>query len=492
MSLVPTSDESQGEHVQAEDTPLLAQNEGQLDSIGVRYLLIQHFSSAWGDRTAEFALYLYLIGYFKQTLLPSSIFGFAMTLTGILFSHWAGSVVDKMPKLSVVRWSILWQKLSALSAYICVAGLQSITSRFSFPSLCLFSLLVFAGCALQLSNTCISIAVERDWTACISSGSSLRLGKLNTYLRQINLLCKLLAPLFVSFLTVACDGDHPSVSIAVLVGISALTMAFELYWIQIVYNRFPSLMAEQRRKDDQRRAPLLSPITHAEPASGSSNILQRAVNLKDWEEFVRLPVFLSSFSISLLYLTVLSFEGTMLGYLKTLDFRDDFLAEMRGLCVITGLIGTLVTVPLENKLGSARAGSWSIWSIVVCLLPVMASFYVFGPRNTIGTVLLFGGMALSRIGLWSFDLIQTKQLQDALSTHARRNTLTALQFTMQNVADLLKYVLTMILSRPAQFRWAGLVSFLSVSSGAMVYMVYLKKERGHIFHSPLDLIRKIL
>ncbi|KAF7355702.1 Solute carrier family 40 protein [Mycena sanguinolenta] len=269
-------------------------------------------------------------------------------------------------------------------------------------------------------------------------------------------------------------------------------MAFELYWIQIVYDRFPVLAAEQLRKDNERRASQIPPTTHTETSSPRSNIFARAVNLKDWQEFVRLPVFLSSFSISLLYLTVLSFEGTMLGYLKTLNFRDDFLAEMRGLCVITGLIGTLITVPLENMLGSARAGSWSIWSMVVCLLPVMASFYVFGPSNTVGAVLLFGGMALSRIGLWSFDLIQTKQLQDALATHARRNTLTALQFTMQNVADLLKYVLTMILSRPTQFRWAGLVSFLSVSSGAMVYLVYLKKERGHIFHSPLNLIRKIL
>jgi len=409
-----------------------------------------------------------------------------------LFSRWAGSVVDKMPKLSAVRWSIFLQKLSALSAYACIAGLQSMPARFSFPSLCLFALLVVAGCALQLSNTCISIAVERDWTACISSGSSLRLAKINTYLRQINLLCKLLAPLFVSFLTVTYDGDHPSVSIAVLVGISALTMTFELYWIQIVYDRFPILAAEQLRKENERHAPQVPPVTDLEPSSRGSNILQRALSLKDWQEFVRLPVFLSSLSISLLYLTVLSFEGTMLGYLKTLDFRDDFLAEMRGLCVITGLIGTLVTVPLENKIGSARAGSWSIWSMVVCLLPVMASFYIFGPRNTIGTVLLFGGMALSRIGLWSFDLIQTKQLQDALSAHARRNTLTALQLTMQNVADLLKYVLTMILSRPAQFRWAGLVSFLSVSSGAMVYLVYLKKERGHIFHPPLEWIRKIL
>ncbi|KAJ7217326.1 Ferroporti-1 [Mycena pura] len=493
----------------SEDTPLLTRNENVLDPRGVLYLLIGHFSrycstllaeyynsllsSAWGDRTAEFALYLYLILYFKDTLLPSSIFGFSMTLTGILFSAYAGSLVDKVPKLTVVRWSIFLQKLSALSAYACVAGLRTVIDRFSFASWSIFSLLVLSGCVLHFSNIIISIAVERDWTACISEGSSSTLAKVNKYLRQINLLCKLLAPLFVSFLTVTFDSKDgtPSVSIAVLASISALSMAFEMYWIQIVYSRFPVLAAEQLRTSERRASQQLPPPA-AEPSSSLSGLLKRALNLKDWQEFVRLPVFLSSLSISLLYFTVFSFEGTMLGYLKTLNFRDDFLAEMRGLCVITGLIGTVVTVPLENKLGSARAGSWSIWSMVVCLLPVMGSFYIFGPRSTIGAVLLFGGMALSRIGLWSFDLIQTKQLQVALSAHARSNAITALQFTMQNVADLLKYALTMILSRPSEFPWAGVVSFFSVLSGATVYLVYLKQERGHIFHPPHEWIRKIL
>ncbi|KAJ7635084.1 Ferroporti-1 [Roridomyces roridus] len=467
-----------------ETTPLIHPEEnvqGNEDNIDLR--------DAWGDRTAEFALYLYLIGYYKDTLLPSSIFGFSMTFTGILFSRWAGSLVDKMPKLSIVRWSIFVQKISALAAYACVLGLRSVDAdaRFSPPGLLLFLLLVFSGCVVHLSNTCISIAVERDWTLCISGGSSARLAKLNTWMRQINLLCKLVAPLFVSFLTVTFDANDstPSLSVVVLATVSALTMMFELYWIQIVYDRFPVLAVEQQLKNERRMSAAASPSSSTSPSSGT-NVF------RDWLEFTRLPVFLSSLSISLLYLTVLSFDGTMLGYLKTLDFRDDFLAEMRGLCVVTGLLGTLITVPLENKIGSARAGSWSIWSMVVCLLPVMASFYIFGPRTTLGALLLFGGMAMSRIGLWSFDLIQTKQLQEALTTHARRNTITALQYTMQSVADLMKYMMTMILSRPSEFRWAGLISFLSVTSGAVVYAAYLKKERGHIFHSPAELMRKLI
>lgn len=66
------------------------------------------------------------------------------------------------------------------------------------------------------------------------------------------------------------------------------------------------------------------------------------------------------------------------------------------------------------------------------------------------------GMTFSRIGLWAFDLCQLKELQLALATHPRRNSLcvhtsgdiqgislnhqnrTALQYSLQNVADMLK------------------------------------------------------
>jgi len=33
------------------------------------------------------------------------------------------------------------------------------------------------------------------------------------------------------------------------------------------------------------------------------------------------------------------------------------------------------------------------------------------------------GMAASRVGLWSFDLIQVKQLQETLANHPRRNNM---------------------------------------------------------------------
>lgn len=58
-------------------------------------------------------------------------------------------------------------------------------------------------------------------------------------------------------------------------------------------------------------------------------------------EFVRLPVFLSSLAIALVYLTTLSFDGVMLSYLKSQrGFSDPFIAGMRGVGVVMGLLGT--------------------------------------------------------------------------------------------------------------------------------------------------------
>lgn len=84
-------------------------------------------------------------------------------------------------------------------------------------------------------------------------------------------------------------------------------------------------------------------------------------SVMDWKEFIQHKIFLTSVAISCLYFTVLSFDGTMLSYLKSNAYSDPFVAGMRGLNVVAGLGGTLAMPFLERKLGLVRAGNWSIW-----------------------------------------------------------------------------------------------------------------------------------
>lgn len=75
--------------------------------------------------------------------------------------------------------------------------------------------------ALQIG---ISVAVERDWVTTIAKGDGATLTRLNTYLRRVDLLSKLLAPLFVSLLTTAASYTF---ACAFLLGFAAGSMVFE-------------------------------------------------------------------------------------------------------------------------------------------------------------------------------------------------------------------------------------------------------------------------
>ncbi|PCH43584.1 hypothetical protein WOLCODRAFT_103797 [Wolfiporia cocos MD-104 SS10] len=473
----------------------------KLDKKALILLLVQHFSNSWGSRTAEFAIYLFLITLFPDSLLPASIFGFLTTGIAIILSGWAGHQVDIRHNLQLVRACIVVIKFSACGAY---AGSLVLLSRHDYgrlhdwstpPGGGMFALIILCGCVQNLAGVAISVAIERDWVTVIADGSSAHLTTVNTYMRRIDLLCKLLAPLFVSLLTTAASYTFAAYF---LCGVDAACMVFELIWIATVYRRFPTLKAAQEAKAALRQQNKQSERAQARTVPRASFIRNTSLGMKkhlrsslsDWNEFVRHPIFLSSLAISCLYFTVLSFDGTMLSYLKAETYSDPFIAGMRGLNVVAGLLGTLTMPVLERKLGLVRAGNWSIWWEAACLVPVVISFYVGAPSTSEqapkwNAAMLFGGMMLSRIGLWAFDLCQLKELQMALATHPRRNAISALQYSLQNIADMLKYILTMILARPSQFKIAALASFVSVVLGAMTYLAYVRKERGHILHHNL-------
>ncbi|KAF9511452.1 hypothetical protein BS47DRAFT_1318902 [Hydnum rufescens UP504] len=477
----------------SDSLPLLGESEiriplDPLEISGINTLLLQHVSSAWGDRMAEFAVHLNLIVFFRTTLLPNALYGFICAIANIVLSRWLGSLVDRYPKLPLVRACILVQKASSLGAYgsfICLFAIYEINNGeysplFSGPNI-LLGAIIFCGCALQASTTCIAIIVQRDWVTCIAMGNPEHLSSLNARLKRIDLVCKMVAPLFVSLLTTFMPYLWGAVCMAAVV---AASMVIELVWISFVYRALPALARDQARKDTALALMPNGLNTGPPLRSAVRGFIYRAFS--EWYQFLRLPVFLSSVAVSFLHMTVLSFDGTMLSYLKTQGYTDGFLASMRALNVLAGLLGTATASWIERKVGSVRGGNWSIWAEFVCLIPVVVALLLgngkMGAMDAVLTVMLFGGMALSRIGLWSFDLIQVKQLQISLEQHPQRNTLTSLQFSLQNTADLIKYILAMVFSSPAEFRWIALASFISVFFGATTYSVYVFKERGHLFH----------
>ncbi|GAA6008465.1 hypothetical protein JCM10207_007121 [Rhodosporidiobolus poonsookiae] len=471
-----------------------------LDKRALWSLLAQHLSSSWGARCFEFASYLFLIQLYPNTTLQPSIFGFFTTGAAIFFAGSVGHLVDVFPRLRFVRGTIIAQKATVGAAYaIFLASFLQLGTNYRSRQkenilTGLFVIVTILSMLLNLATIGISVAVERDWVTAIAKGDGAILTQLNTYLRRIDLLSKLLAPLFVSLLTTAASYTFAA---AFLLGFAGASMVFEFIWIDIVYRRFPMLHPDRESAAEEPEPAPSGAVDEPDRRSVGLGIrLQRvwqrlrarlAAEGRDWIAFVTAPVFFSSLAISLLYLTVLSFEGSMLAWLKSHNYADSFVAGMRGVGVVTGLLGTLAMPLLEKQIGLVRAGSWSIISEVFTLIPALLAFFISAPQDGkrgggLTDGLLFTGMALSRVGLWSFDLCQLKELQQALDHHPRKNSIMALQFSLQNMLDLVKYVVTIVLSRPSQFKWAVLISFCSVFLGACSYLIYARKERGHLVH----------
>ncbi|PBK90192.1 hypothetical protein ARMGADRAFT_1054515 [Armillaria gallica] len=443
-----------------------------------------HFSSTWGDRCFEFSAYLFLIEIFRSTLLPASIFGFCTTGAAIIFSGWMGHLVDNQHRLHILQLAIFFQKIATASAYAAFTAIFFIDKFLEAgsqgrnaqgPIWALFTAIVLSGIVVKLATVCIQISIERDWATTIGEGDTVRLMKINTWLRRIDLICKLISPLFVSMLTTAVSYRFAAVF---LCGMAVVTASVEIPLSHIVYKIFPVLESEYQQR--------LVNTRHADQKRHNQRWIDPRPAFRDWQEFSHLPVFYTSLSISSIYFTVLSFDGTFLSYLKaTRDWNDPFIAGMRAICTVTGLIGTILLPHVERKIGLIRCGIWSIWSEVVTLVPTVLALYIGVPKGighgpVYNNAMLFGGMALSRVGLWMFDLAQLQILQEALEHHPRRNTFTALQYSLMNTFDMLKYVLTMVLSDPQQFRWAGLVSWIAVFFGGLLYGVYAYKSREHI------------
>jgi iron-regulated transporter 1 len=126
-------------------------------------------------------------------------------------------------------------------------------------------------------------------------------------------------------------------------------------------------------------------------------------------------VFLPSFALALLYLTVLGFEGQMVTYLISAGYNSFHIALARTLSVIFELSATWLAPRLMKRIDPARAGMWFLsWQMM--WLGAAVSFFWAQPVAIIAASGLVAGTILSRIGLWGYDLCAQFIIQEVSAT----------------------------------------------------------------------------
>lgn len=221
---------------------------------------------------------------------------------------------------------------------------------------------------------------------------------LNSQMRRIDLFCKLIGPLAIALV----DGASSKVAIGVTGAMTVISVLIEYFSIARVYNTVPEL---RRPKDVSDRA----------TAHRRGFLMQLKSMFSGAASYTQHSAFLPSFSLALLYLTVLSFSGQMITYLIALGLSSGLIGVLRGASAMFEMSATWLAPKIMDRIGPIRGGIWFINWQILCVAVACAFFWIDQQPNlaAIGTV---GAVVLSRVGLWGFDQSAQIIIQEVRTT----------------------------------------------------------------------------
>ncbi|KAI5265069.1 hypothetical protein E4T47_08621 [Aureobasidium subglaciale] len=372
-------------------------------------LYVSHFLSTWNSRVFEFGAVLYLAAIYPGTLLPMSVYALSRGLAAILFAPAVGQYIDRANRLTVVRLSIIMQRAP-------VAG-----------------------------------SLADDAT------------ELNAEMRRIDLVCKLVGPLFIALIA----GYSTQIAILVNLGMNVASMIVEYFAIARV--SFPHIFL-----------PLCHRYGFAHNWAHLKNV--SAQSLRDFNRYFHHSAFLPSFSGALLYLTVLSFAGQMVTYLLSVGYTSTSIGIARTLAVALEVAATWVAPLLVGRIGPVRTGLWGLTWQMTCLGVGTALFFAKAQdQPLISASGLVIGVMLSRLGLRGFDLSAQLIVQEEVESEMR-GAFSSVESAWQNGFELVSYASTIIFSRPDQFRWPTLLSVVAVYLAGALFAAFVRMRRGHLLH----------
>lgn len=421
-------------------------------------LYASHALSTTVGRGWEFGGALALLALAPNSLALPAALGLAEALAQAAGGAAIGRAVDALPRLgAATRFVLLQAACTLVSAGAVLAALHwrqggpaaaaGLTPR--VIGLGALAIVGAAGAALGAAGATVS--VEKEWCAALAGGDGAALASLNAGMRRIDLMALVAAPAAVGGVL---SGAGPTAGTAVIAIGAAVAVGPQLLLLAAAQRAAPDRLAGGGRKGDGQ-----GDATPAPPKIRPGAALAA---------YAAAPAAPAGAALALLYCTVLSFGSTMTAYLQWRGLGAAELAGWRGGGAVAGLAATLAWPParrvwgLDGVAGAGLAAQWA------CLAPALVTA-VASP--TVGAARgLAAGLALSRAGLWGFDLAASQALQERVP-RSELGAVNGVQAGAQAGLGALAAAACLAVPQPARFGWLMMASLGVVTVASGVFWV---------------------
>lgn len=230
----------------------------------------------------------------------------------------------------------------------CITWFAILSFSYPAPKKVFFAVALILGMIEKLSRGANILSMERDWVPTLANTSvdaqhpaPYDLTHLNTTMRRLDMLCKLIAPLAVSTFVSTVESER--IAAVVVAAISTLSLGPECWGVQQVWDQNSRLRARKggvggNAINSGQDQPMQLCYTKTSSARLASNLFERITlqisgyiraYMAELGYYFRSSVLIPSLCAAIPHASVLTFSGTMLTYLLNAGYSLKIITAAR-------------------------------------------------------------------------------------------------------------------------------------------------------------------
>lgn len=428
-------------------------------------LYTMHFFFAFASRVWQFGIVLFMAYLTNNSLELVALAGLASCLSVAVLAPFIGEALDATDRLVAARVTLFVKGISVFGGYLLCGILASMKtgpdpvthwSLYLVPVLCAVA---------QVAFSTVPLFIEKDWIVVLSDGDSVWLSETNSTMKQIDLLCKSLAPAITG--TVFASFTPEQDSIVLLLGNSVSVIMLYAFLRDVYLTRQP-LQRRGKTTSGYNVVEEAEQLAMSDISSSSEAAIASKREGNSLQLFMGSGVALPMFAYSCLYLSVLTFGSIMIVYLRYRGMTDHSIGIHAGVAAIVGFMGSRTYPYFVAWGGTWNTALWSLWYQFI-LVAVACGSFIFEDSLS-GTYLLIYSVIFSRCGLWLFDLSVGQIVQETIPEDIR-GRVNGTWRSIYAVFDMMGFVMALLFTDPNDFFVLVLVSAGSVGCATVSFTV---------------------